>query len=88
MRSPSSAAIALVVTLQIIWRRTLHAIWRKSQAERPVRKPVAKPERNAIHFRNAQTPSNRKSADSLQNRSFVQGISLPKIGTGDAIQVS
>ena len=37
---------------------------------RPLRNPAAIPERNALHFRNAQNPANRADGASLQNRTF------------------
>jgi len=68
------------VTFRIIWRTSFNAIWRTSRErrrksdgrKRPLCKPVAIPERNAIHFRNAQTPANRVHGVWLQNRSFPQ----------------
>ncbi len=58
----------------------LHAIWRTSaflsecrrQTGQPLRKPVAMHDRNAIHFRNAQTPANRDAASLLHKRIFPQ----------------
>src|ERR1019366_3214345 len=42
----------------------------RSGGSGPLRKPIALPERNAIHFRNAQTPANREAAGSSRNRTF------------------
>ena len=68
-----------VVTLQIIWRKSLRAIWRTEPSRAgqgiaemgvkcPLPKPVAIAERNAIQFRNAQIPASRATVVSLQNR--------------------
>ncbi len=43
-----------------------------AKREQPLRKPVATHDRNAIHFRNAQTPANRDAAGLLHKRTFPQ----------------
>ena len=73
----------LPVTFRIIWHKIVNNMWRtelggrgkgkrRDGGKRPLRNPVAIPERNAIQFRNAQTPANRETAVLLQNRSFGQ----------------
>ena len=69
-----------LVTFRIICRTSFNAIWLTSRErrrkpdgrKRPLRKPVATPDRNPIHSRNLETPPNRVDGACLQNRSFPQ----------------
>ena len=56
------------VTLQILWRSTLHDIWRTRHGY----KPVAETCRRAWKFRKAQSHGIGMVASSLQTRSFAQ----------------
>jgi hypothetical protein len=52
----------------------------RAKGERPLRKPVAMPERNAIQFRNAETPADREAPVRCKTerlRKSARGLTRP-----------
>jgi hypothetical protein len=65
----------ITVTLQIIWRKPLRAIWRNQSA---LNKSVTNRSACATHFCKAKTLVNARCGGLLQNRSFAQDSGCAK----------